>query len=492
MLASEHPDRVAIWFAPERRAEVTITWGELERASNRAARLMQSRGVDETSMVVVGLPNEPEHYYATIGAWKIGACVLPISGRLPKPEREAILEAAAPAVVVSDDSSMTTWPNLTSDEIRVAPFSDAPMDDRVAHPGKAMGSGGSTGRPKIIINPSPLAGVPGEINVDDVYYMGMKSGQIQIVAGPLYHNSPFGWSHRGLFEDHQLVLMERFDALRWVQLVEQHHADFSFLVPTMMRRIVQLPDISNWNLSSLEAIYHTAAPCPAWVKHAWISLIGPEKVYEAYGATEAIGCCGIRGDEWLQHIGSVGRPLDCTIKIIDPDGDVLPAGDVGVIYMKLLQDMETYRYIGSAPLPTTADGYKTVGDMGWVDKEGYVYLADRRVDLIISGGENIYPAEVESVLLEHPAVSDVAVIGVPDADWGTRVHAVIQLIDPTARPTEAELLVHCRARIASYKVPKSIEFIDHLPRDESGKIRRSSLVGERSSGVSSPVNPRDV
>jgi bile acid-coenzyme A ligase len=307
----------------------------------------------------------------------------------------------------------------------------------------------------------------------------MRIGQVQLIAGPLYHNSPFSWGPIGLFEEHTLVVMERFDAARAVDLIERHRVNFGFLVPTMMKRILDLPGLRREAFASVHAFFHTAAPCPSWLKRAWIDLLGPERLYEAYGATEAVGSTVIRGDEWLEHPGSVGRPQDCDLRILDEDGRDVPAGQVGEIYMRPRAAGPTYRYLGSPPAAATPDGYVSVGDMGWVDGEGYLYLADRRVDLVIVGGANVYPAEVEAALLQHPQVQDVAVIGLPDADRGKRVHAVIQPRDPQAPPAVDALDAHCRTRLAPYKVPRSYEFLAALPRDESGKIRRSALVAER-------------
>jgi bile acid-coenzyme A ligase len=305
---------------------------------------------------------------------------------------------------------------------------------------------------------------------------------VQLIAGPLYHNSPFSWGPIGIFEQHTLVVMERFDAAHAVDLIERYRVNFGFLVPTMMRRIIQLPDIARRDFSSVHAFFHTAAPCPPWLKRAWIDLLGGERLYEAFGATEAVGSTIIRGDEWLAHPGSVGRPQDCDLRILDAAGREVPSGEVGEIFMRPHAQGPTYYYLGSPPAMTTPDGFVSVGDMGWVDDEGYLYLADRRVDLIIVGGANVYPAEVEAALLQHPEVQDVAVIGLPDEDLGKRVHAVIQPADPRRPPSLDELEAHCRVRLARYKVPKSYEFVAVLPRDESGKIRRSSLVAERTGG----------
>ncbi|MGH2402838.1 MAG: AMP-binding protein [bacterium] len=481
MLADASPERTAIIFAPREGPEQRISLVHLDRASNRAARLLSARGTGERSLVVVGLRNSPEHYVATFGAWKLGACVLPLSPALPAWERDQMLEAARPAAIVTD------WQDIEGPLVRPAEiadgaaFSTEPLPDRIPHPGKAIGSGGSTGRPKIIVDPRPWAWEPGGFVGAFGGRVGMRMGQVQLIAGPLYHNSPFSWGPLGLFEEHTLVVMERFEAASAVDLIERHGINFGFLVPTMMKRIIDLPDIARRDFSSVHAFVHTAAPCPPWLKRAWIDLIGGERLYEAYGATEAVGSTVIRGDEWLRHPGSVGRPQDCDLRILDADGKHLPPGQVGEIFMRPHAEGPTYRYLGSPPAKETAQGFITVGDLGWVDDEGYLHLADRRVDLIISGGANIYPAEVEAALMQHPLVGDVVVIGMPDEDMGKRVHAIIQPCDPQRPPAAEDLTEYCLRRMAPYKVPRSYEFVTSLPRDDAGKIRRSALVSERMS-----------
>lgn len=479
MLAETTPERPAIIFAPRQGEDRRITLRELDQMSNRAARLLASRGADERSTVVIGLANSPEHYFAAFGAWKLGACVLPLSPALPAWERDQLLAAARPAVIVTD------WPDVRGTIVRPhelvesAKLNREPLPDRIPHPGKAIASGGSTGHPKIIVDPRPWAWEPGSFVGAFGGRVGMRVGQVQLIAGPLYHNSPFSWGPLGLFEEHTLVVMERFDAARAVDLIERYRINFGFLVPTMMKRIVDLPGITRRDFSSVHAFFHTAAPCPPWLKRIWIDLIGGERLYEAYGATEAVGSTIIRGDEWLRRPGSVGRPQDCDLRILDAEGRDMAPGQVGEIFMRPHAQGPTYRYLGSPPAKATSDGFVTVGDLGWVDDEGYLHLADRRVDLIISGGANIYPAEVEAALMQHPMVADVAVIGLPDEDIGKRVHAIIQPSDPHHPPASEILHEHCRARLSPYKVPASYELVAILPRDDSGKIRRSALVNER-------------
>jgi len=216
------------------------------------------------------------------------------------------------------------------------------------------------------------------------------------------------------------------------------------------------------------------------LKRAWLDLIGPEHLYETYGASEMEGMTWIRGDEWLQHPGSVGRARGFDLRIVGDDGHESPPGQIGQIYMRdPAHAGPPFIYLGGPPPQATPDGYVSAGDLGWLDAQGYLYLADRRVDLIISGGANIYAAEVEGVLLQHPRVDDVAVIGLPDDDLGRRVHAVVQPVDIAQPPEASELAAFARERLAPYKVPRSFEIVSTLPRNEAGKIQRSALVRER-------------
>src|SRR5438874_271359 len=265
---------------------------------------------------------------------------------------------------------------------------------------------GAAGRPKLVVAPGPRAAAPGAY-AGLFGPLGFGVGQTQLVAGPLYHAMPFVTSHWGLFEDHTLVLMARFDAARAVDLIERHRVEWAYLAPTMMHRIVALPGLAARDFSSLRSIASTAAPCAPWLKRAWIALLGPERVAEAYLQSEGVGGAVIRGDEWLAHPGSVGKPYLTELRILDDAGNALPPGAVGEIYMRFdpqLLPSPHYHYIGAPAARATPDGLESVGDLGWLDEEGYLYIAERRVDLVITGGANVYPAEVEAALSEHPGI----------------------------------------------------------------------------------------
>src|SRR5579864_518463 len=269
-LAKQDPDRPAIIFAPVdvERSERTLSRSELEARSNRAARLLTDFGIREGDIVVVALPNSPEHYIATIALWKLGACVLPLSAGLPEIAREEIVGIAQASATIADwhPSSIPTLRPTRLDE--AADYSADPLPDCISQPGKAIASGGSTGRPKVVVDPRPWAGIPGQFAAAYNPTSGMEPGQVQLVMAPLYHNVPFLRGHLGLFEQQTLVLMERFDAARAVELIEQHRVNMAFLVPTMMSRMLRVPDIQERDFSSVTAFAHSAAPCPAWLKRA--------------------------------------------------------------------------------------------------------------------------------------------------------------------------------------------------------------------------------
>ncbi|HEX8969515.1 MAG TPA: AMP-binding protein [Chloroflexota bacterium] len=487
-LARQQPDHPAIIFAPRDGGERALRRIELDMQSNRVAHLLAERGIGAGDMVVVALPNSPEHFVVTLALWKLGACVLPLSPALPDLAREQILATADARAAVADWQPCSVPVTGSAMLAGAAAYSAAPLPDCIPQPGKAIASGGSTGRSKVIVDPQPWAGVPGQFAAAYHPTCGMQPGQVQLVAAPLYHNVPFLRSQLGLFEQHTIVLMERFDAVRAVELIERHRVNMSFLVPTMMSRMLRVPDIDQRDFTSVTAFAHSAAPCPAWLKRRWLDRIGPEHLYETYGASEMEGMTWIRGDEWLQHPGSVGRPRGFDLRIVADDGSECAPGEIGQIYMRdPMHAGPPFIYLGGPPPPATADGFVSAGDLGWVDASGYLYLADRRVDLIISGGANIYAAEVEGALLQHPGVDDVAVIGLPDEDLGKRVHAIIQPVDPTDALDLTELAAFAGERLARYKVPRSFELVPVLPRNEAGKIQRSALVLERSQPPDAPA-----
>ncbi|MCB1644355.1 MAG: AMP-binding protein [Pseudomonadales bacterium] len=468
--AEADPDRPAITHEGK-----TITRRQLDLSTNRLARAYEKLGVRQDDLVTVALPNSIEFYQACIAIWKLGATPQPVSARLPKPEQEAIVELAQPSLVVGvEPGSLGDFPAVPAAYEPDPELSDDLLPDRIARHWKAPTSGGSTGRPKIIV-------AAGESAFDYSASLPLRQerNRAQLVPGPLYHNAPFSFSVQGLCLGNHLIVMTRFDAEETLQLIEQWQVDWMMLVPTMMLRIWKLPEETRnrYDLSSLRIVLHLAAPCPAWLKEAWIHWLGGERIHELFAGTEATGATWITGDEWLAHRGSVGKLMGAgRVKIVGEQGEELPAGQIGEIYLLPAGGPgSTYHYIGAEP-KAIEGGWESLGDMGYVDEEGYIYLSDRKTDMILSGGANIYPAEVEAAIDGYEGVRSSAVIGLPDEDMGQVVHAIV---DAPEGLDENQLLTYLGERLARYKIPRTIEVVNQPLRDDAGKTRRSALLQER-------------
>ena len=276
-------------------------------------------------------------------------------------------------------------------------------------------------------------------------------------------------------------MLPRFDAEGVLAAIQDHGGEVVYLVPTMMKRIWRLPEDVRlgYDLSTLRTVWHLAEPCPEWLKQVWIDWLGPERIVELYGGTEGQTATVITGPEWLAHRGSVGRPVPGSVQITDADGSEVPPREMGEVWLRNLREAPTYRYVGAEPR-TREGGWESLGDMGWVDEDGYLYLGDRAADMILSGGANIYPAEVEFAIQEHPAVRSVAVIGLPDEDKGNTVHAIVEA-DAT-EVSEAELREFLAERLVVYKIPRTFEYVPDALRDDAGKVRRSALRAARLPG----------
>ncbi|MDD9932468.1 MAG: AMP-binding protein [Myxococcales bacterium] len=448
----------------------TVTRTEFHKRTNQLARAYQALGVGQDDFVTVALPNGIAFYETCVAAWKLGATPQPISAKLPVGERRAIIELAKPALVVGADAAGVEGVTVVAPEFEPDPeLDDSDLPDRTAAAYKAPTSGGSTGRPKIIVS--------GQRSETDPEATRMQMRQL--VPGPLYHNAPFMFSMASLLCGGQLVVMSRFDAEEALQLVDKHRIEYILMVPTMMQRIWRLGDEvrGRYDVSSIQRILHLAAPCPVWLKEAWIDWLGPERILELYAGTEAQVATIINGVEWLEHKGSVGKVQGKgQIRILDEDGNELPPREIGEVFMMPAGGKgSTYRYIGAEA--RDRDGWESLGDMGYLDEDGYLYLADRQTDMILCGGANIYPAEVEAALDAHPAVRSSAVIGLPHEDLGNAVHAIVDIAD--AQVTEADLRASLVDQLAKYKHPRSYELVREPLRDDAGKVRRSALRAER-------------
>lgn len=467
-LAERDPDRPAITCGDER-----LSRAQLESAANRLARDLAGGGVGVGDMVTIALPNSTGWFVAVAACWKIGAIPQPVSSRLPQRELQSIMGLADPKAVIGVDPGMAPGRRVLPTGYQPGQdVPDHPLPDVTSPAWKAPTSGGSTGQPKLIVS-----GDPATYNDDAPPVFGRADGCL-VMPGPLYHNGPIVWSCSAWLGGSHVVVLPRFDAEATLAAVDRFRADVIYLVPTMMKRIWRLPDEvrGSYDLSSLNAVWHLAEPCPDWLKQNWIDWLGPERILELYAGTEAQTATIITGTEWLAHRGSVGRPAPGSVMIADADGRELPPGEKGEVWMRTLRDRPTYRYVG-ATARTREGGWESLGDIGWLDADGYLYLGDRMQDMILTGGANVYPAEVEAAIQEHPAVHSCAVIGLPDDDLGHSVHAIVEA-DAQFVSADA-LLAFVGDRLARYKVPRSVEFTDQPLRDEAGKVRRSALLADR-------------
>ena len=442
------PSRLALVHGESRR-----TFADLDHAARRWGDHLAATGVAGDDLVAFSLPNGPGFFELVFGIYRAGATPAPLSSKLPTYERDAILEVMQPAAVIE-----------AGDE----PERRRPADiaGHISRSWKACTSGGSTGTPKVIVDGRPAGFPPG------TDFIGIPADSVVLVPGPLYHNAPFSAGVFALWRGSTVVTMDRFDAEAALALIERERVTWALMVPTMLHRIMALPaDVRDrYDLSCWKTVVHTAAPMPAWLKHAWIAWRGADHIYEVYGATEGLVRCWIGGAEWLERPGSVGRPLaGGRLRILDDQHRDVPAGTIGEVFaMPPTGPLSTYRYIG-AERRVGPDGWESVGDCGYVDKDGYLFLTDRKNDLIISGGVNIWPAEVEAALLRHPEVRSCAVFGETDDDLGQRVHAVIEADPPLDLASLTEFL---DAHLARPKWPRAVTCQSTPVRDDAGKYRK--------------------
>jgi bile acid-coenzyme A ligase len=460
-LAQENPSRIALVIA-DRDSVAEISIAELDRRGNQLARYYQQRGVKWGDIVSIPLPNSFELIAAMLGAWKIGGIPNPLSSSMPSDELKHVIDCAQSAFVVN-----------VKDVEASAHCSDAALPALTEHSSeRALASGGSTGKPKLILpkdravfNPQLVSGL-------------FKPEKTALVAGPIYHAVPFSSTWQAIFNGCTAVVMKQFDAERCLQLIAQYKIDRVWFVPTMMLRIWKLPEDvrTKYDVSSLKHVLSGGAPLPAWLMQCWIDWLGAEKLYDVFGPSERIGGTMINGVEWLQHKGSVGKPLPyAKLKILDEHGKECEAGVMGEIYTLPQNGAgSTYEYRGAASTAKrTMDGWETVGDMGYLDADGYLYLGDRKSDMILSRGRNIYPAEIEAAIMEFPGVRSCAVIGLPEEDGGNRVHVIVDV--GVQSLAVDELKIFLKARLTPYKIPVSFELVNELLRNDAGKVRRSAL-----------------
>lgn len=464
--ARNAPDATAVCYADD-----ALNWRALDEASDAWAAALAERGLQTNDRIILAAPNGVLHHVLGFAIWKAGGvpCIVPHT--MPAPELDRVIDLARPVLLIGAASDTMPAAATIGLNFVPAPVAMTSWQDAVpADSWKAVLSGGSTGLPKMIVDTAP-ARLGGKLDAAIARLRIPRSGTI-LNPGPLYHNAPFLFTNLALLAGTRVVGLPKFDAEECLRLIEQHRVGLVSLVPTMMHRIWSLPRAvrNKYDVSSLHTVWHMAAACPAWLKRAWIDWLGPDVIMENYAGTETRGTT-ISGREWLERPGSVGRVAADTLTIRRADGTPCAIEEIGEIFFPA-SAAKDFRYEG-ATVTLDGAGRFSLGDMGYVDADGYLFLSDRNTDLIIRGGANIYPAEIEAALDEHPSVAASVAISLPSEEFGQRVHAIVEP-QPGHAPTAAQLDAFLRARLSRYKCPESYEIAAGPLRNEAGKVRRSA------------------
>ena len=494
--AAKNPEKPAYIFAASGE---TVTYGDLEARSNQGAQLFRSLGLAVGDHIAIMMENHPAFFALCWAAQRAGLYYTAISYRLQEEEVAYIVEDCEAKVFITTYGQRDlaarlagrlnvhrfmlngTVEGFESWEEAVAPQPATPIADETEG-ADMLYSSGTTGRPKGIKVPlsgEPLGGAGGLLGLTQALYQ-MNENVRYLSPAPLYHSAPLRYNMAVMRHGGTSVIMERFDPEEALALIEKHQLTHGQFVPTMFVRMLKLPEADRlrYDVSSLRVAIHAAAPCPVPVKQAMMDWWGPV-IHEYYAGTEGNGFCAAGPQEWLAHPGTVGRPLLGAVHICDDDGRELPPGETGTIYFS---DGGTFEYHNDPD--KTADsqhpsqrGWTTLGDMGYLDDDGFLFLTDRKTFMIISGGVNIYPQEVENLLVTHEKVADVAVFGVPNEEFGEEVKAVVQPLsmDLAGPELAEELIAFCRANLAHLKCPRSVDFEAELPRHPTGKLYKRLL-----------------
>ncbi|MEG0779285.1 MAG: bile acid--CoA ligase BaiB [Oscillospiraceae bacterium] len=474
-IAEVMPDETAIMHIRRDDSVQSITWKELHTASNQLAWKLMERGIGPGERVLVFLPNGVEHIVAMIGIWKTGACYVPVTSKCPLEVQMEIFRLVPHKAIFCDCELETQALCITAKSFweDLQGYSQEMPPDIQAVPNMISLSGGTSGKVKLLQQNIP-AGM-GEHSLE--YWLRMSGqdyGYRQLITGPMFHGAPHAVARIGLFIGNTTIFCESLKPENIARYIRDYQVDYVQMVPTLMYRIYNAENVDRNDFKRLKALYHTGGYCAPFLKQAWIDMLAPEKIYEVYSMTEVIGMTYIRGDEWLRHRNSVGKCEGGVISIRDGDFQELPPYAVGEIYFKAYpQTSLSIDYVNQQQLETINDGFRSVGDLGFVDEDGYLYFVDRRNDIIVTGGENVSASEVENVLIMHPDVEDAVVIGIPDDEWGRRVHAIVACKHPVSAET---LRAFMAQHLTSRKIPGSFEFVEQLPRKESGKIDRDALL----------------
>lgn len=489
--ARTHPDKAAYVMAGTGES---VTYGELEARSNQGAHLFRRHGIAAGEAIAIFMDNSPRYYEILWAAQRAGLRFTCVSSKLTVGELDYILkDSGAKALIASgsladaakDAAAALPGLILWMTEEASGPFKSF-EDARATMPvtpiadesgGSAMlYSSGTTGRPKGVKRPetgpqpvdapNPLAGIGQAL-------LGFAGDMIYLSPAPLYHAAPLGWSMAVQTLGGTVVVMERFDAEAALAAIERFGVTCAQWVPTHFVRMLKLPaEIrTKYDVSSLRSVFHAAAPCPVPVKEAMIDWWGPI-IHEYYAGTEANGFCFISAPDWLAHKGSVGRALNCAVKICDENGEELPPRAEGGVFFAGGASFEYHNDPTKTAESRNQHGWTTLGDVGWLDEEGYLYLTDRKSFMIISGGVNIYPQEIENLLIGHPKIADVAVVGAPHDEMGEEVVAVVQPANwgEVGEDLAAEISAFARANLSHVKAPRRVDFMRELPRHATGKL----------------------
>ena len=493
--AGHTPDKPALRMAG---SGLTVTFGELEERSNRVAQMLRALGLRTGDHIAILMENHPRFFEVCWGAQRSGILYTPISTHLIASEAAFVINDCGAKLLVTSHAMAATAAPLRelAPGVRTWLMADQPIDgyesfeSMVArHPatripdesagGDMLYSSGTTGQPKGVFVPPESPDIDASTAlVRFVKLFGIDDGTVYLSPAPLYHAAPLRFSLTTQRLGGTVIVMEHFDAEDFLRLVQLHRVTHTQVVPTMFVRMLKLAAEvrSRYDLSSLRCAIHAAAPCPVPIKEQMIEWWGP-LIWEYYGGTEGNGLTLVNSEQWQRHKGTVGRAVLGTVKICGPDGEELSVGEPGTIYFADGKPFEYHNDADKTAESRLPNGWTTLGDVGFIDSEDFLYLTDRKAYMIISGGVNIYPQECENLLVTHPKVLDVAVFGVPNEEFGEEVKAVVQPCEmlEAGPELERELITFCRERLSPIKCPRSIDFLRELPRYPTGKLYKRLL-----------------